>query len=72
MALRNTRWMLLGLGLLVVFGGLGTIQLADRLSPDVETGRELPAVTFRDTADASFDPASLRGKVVLMEFWSST
>ena len=72
MASRNTRWMLTGLALLVVFGGLGLIQLADRLSPDVETGSELPAVTFLDLEDRPFDPATLRGKVVLMEFWSST
>ena len=68
----HKRWMLIGLALFLVFGGLGLMQLSDRLSPDVARGQALPAVTFRDAEGRPFDPATLRGKVVLMEFWSST
>jgi hypothetical protein len=57
---------------LLVFGGSAFVWQALRLEPDVELGSAAPDVSFA-TLDA--DPlalTSLRGQVVLLDFWGST
>ena len=74
MAIRrsNLRWMLLGLAIFVVCGGLAFRMLLDRLEPDVTVGEPLPAVTLMDREGKAVELADLKGKVVLLELWSST
>jgi len=68
----NLRWMMFGLALFFVCGGLGFLLLLDRLEPDVAQGEPLPAASLTDAEGAPFEIATLKGKVVLMEFWSAT
>jgi hypothetical protein len=60
---------LLGLALIC---GAGTAWLASRLSPDMEPGSPSPDVALATLDDQSLPLSSLRGKVVLLDFWSST
>ena len=64
--------MLVGLAIFVVCGGLAFRMLLDRLEPDVVVGDPVPAVTLTDAGGAPVELASLQGKVVLLELWSST
>jgi len=58
--------------LFFVCGGLGFLLLLDRLEPDVAQGEPLPDASLIDAEGAPFEVATLKGKVVLMEFWSAT
>ena len=74
MAIRrsNLRWMILGLAIFVVCGGLAFRMLLDRLEPDVIVGEPAPAVTLTAADGSPVHLATLKGKVVLLELWSAT
>ena len=58
-------------GLLVVAGGMFAWQAA-RLSPDLELGTTVADVSVTTADGDSLAISSLRGKVVLLDFWGST
>ncbi len=57
---------------LLVFAGVGVYFMASSLEPGVEVGSASPDVTLTDMDGKPLPLASLRGKVVLLDFWSST
>jgi hypothetical protein len=58
--------------LVLVAGGAGLAYLATQLAPDVELGTPCPDVAVETLDDGALELSSLRGKVVLLDFWSST
>jgi len=60
------------LGLLVIVVALATYKADTIMKPDAELGSIAPAVAFTALDDSAVPLASLRGKVVLLDFWSST
>lgn len=57
---------------LIVLGGVGLYWMSTRLEPDVEVGSQSPDVTLATLEGEALALSSLRGKVVLLEFWGST
>jgi cytochrome oxidase Cu insertion factor (SCO1/SenC/PrrC family) len=57
---------------LVIICGAATAWFAARLHPDVEPGTASPDVALTTPDEGSLPLSSLRGKVVLLDFWSST
>lgn len=62
---------LLFAGFLVLAGG-GIYWMSTQLSPDVAIGTASPDVSVTTLEGEGLQLASLRGKVVLLEFWGST
>jgi len=56
----------------VVLAGAGLFWMAGKLKPDLELESAAPAVAFMGADGKSLELASLQGKVVLLDFWSST
>jgi len=56
---------------LAVVVSVGLVYVANQLEPDVELGNPVPEVTLTALDGSALPLASLRGKVVLLEFWSS-
>ena len=57
---------------LAVIASVGLVYLANQLEPDVERGKPVPDVTLTAFDGSALPLASLRGKIVLLEFWTST
>ncbi len=57
--------------LLVVAGG-GLLWMASMLDPDIELGSTSPEVSVATLDGEPLPLASLRGNVVLLDFWGST
>lgn len=60
------------LALLALVAAGGVLWMAAHLAPDVELGSASPDVTLQTAEGQPLALASLRGKVVLLDFWSST
>ena len=60
------------LGLLVIVVALAAYKADTIMKPDAELGSTAPAVAFTALDDSAVSLESLRGKVVLLDFWSST
>ncbi len=64
---------LVTVGLLIAIAAGGAIWMASRLSPDVEAGDALPEIALTDLEGKRVDLAATHaGKLVLLDFWSST
>ena len=59
-------------GALIVVIGLFLAWMAGQLAPDVRLGAPAPDVTLASLDGTPLPLASLRGQVVLLDFWSST
>lgn len=62
----------ISLGVLVIVAGAGLYWAAGQIEPDLAIGSPSPDVTFSTLDGESLPLASLRGKVVLLDFWGST
>lgn len=64
----------LGLALLVllVLATGAFVWQASRLQPDLELGTAAPDVSFATLDGGELPLASLRGQLVLLDFWGST
>ena len=58
--------------LLLVAAGAAVGWMAMRPSPDVEHGSVAPDLSFATPDGAPLTLASLRGRVVLLDFWASS
>ncbi|MHC5212768.1 MAG: TlpA family protein disulfide reductase [Planctomycetota bacterium] len=65
---------LLGIAVLclAILCGAGLAWLAPRVTPDVERGSAAPDVALATLDGGTLALSSLRGKVVLLDFWGST
>jgi len=60
------------LGVLVIVGAAAVTWQAFQLDPDVELGAPSPDVVLTTLDDQPLAIADLRGRFVLLDFWSST
>jgi cytochrome oxidase Cu insertion factor (SCO1/SenC/PrrC family) len=60
------------LGILVIVGAALVTWQAFQLAPDVELGAASPDVVLTSLDDEPLAVADLRGRFVLLDFWSST
>ena len=73
--MKKRRWprvMAITAGVLVVAVVAMALRLQFGLPPGVEKAAPLPAMNLKGLDGVAIDLASLRGKVVLLDFWSST
>ena len=73
--MRKRGWAFWGMvvsGSVVVLAGASLWWMAGRLQPNLELASAAPAVTFESVDGRRVELASLQGKVVLLDFWSST
>jgi cytochrome oxidase Cu insertion factor (SCO1/SenC/PrrC family) len=57
---------------LAILCAAGLVWMAPRYSPDLPTGSAAPDVAMATLDGEPLPLASLRGKVVLLDFWSTT
>jgi cytochrome oxidase Cu insertion factor (SCO1/SenC/PrrC family) len=57
--------------LIVALAGAGLWYLSARIAPDVEVGQAMPAITMERFDGEPVSLESLRGRVVVLDFWSS-
>jgi cytochrome oxidase Cu insertion factor (SCO1/SenC/PrrC family) len=65
-------WGLAFVGLVAVTAGGGLWYMAGQLDPDIEPGADALGVTLTDLDGKPLRLASLAGKIVLLDVWSST
>ncbi len=60
-------------GLILAFAGLMLLPAADAavVTQDAKVDRPAPALTFKDLAGKKVSLASLKGKVVVVDFWAT-
>jgi cytochrome oxidase Cu insertion factor (SCO1/SenC/PrrC family) len=63
---------LAAVGLLLVGAAGALVFLAERYDPDVAHAEVLPGATFTDREGNPVDLDAYAGKVVVLDFWSST
>ena len=59
-------------GLVAVTAAGGLWYMAGQLDPDIEPGADAPDVAFTDLDGKPLQLASLAGRIVLLDVWSST
>lgn len=62
----------IAVGVLVLIAGVGLVIMASYLAPDVALGTPSPDVALTTLEGEALPISSLRGKVVLLDFWGST
>ena len=67
---RRRGWAIVGVLALILAGGVGV--LVELYDPDVTYGEPLPGASFEDASGEVVALSSFEGKVVLLDFWSST